>query len=390
MRVRLQQHRWRDCQLLYPTLPAMPADFVYVGLTTPTVTAPQLVFDGNDGAIKDGAGTIIRHANGVPSTATVVDGVGFRRADTGVAIWTFSSLTVPTTTTVTFAGGFAASILTVGDLVIAGTIDARGYADPSNLATLCNNHSAGPGGGAGGFGATAAGGAGGGGAGKNTNAGGAGGSYGAKGGDGGNDQNSFGHGVAVAAYGSLTISPLRGGSGGGAGGAGESGGGGGGGLQLAALGTLVISGGINAGGCGGAAGGSKTGGGGGGSGGAVLVEAPSVHLTGSAKIGAQGGSGGGGDSGTAGQPGPLTNMLAPGGPGGSNGGNGGNGGGYGNIAGQTANDAPSGNGGGGGGGGAAGRIRITSRTGSAMLDGGYLLSPRLVDTLASQGMVDIH
>ena len=380
-----------DCQVLQPTPPAVASDFSYQGLGNVTIAATQtlLVFNTDSGEIRDGAGTVVRMPNASPTQRNVEDGIGFHRVS-GVGIWTFTSLTVPATTTVVFTGASAASILTDGDLSIAGTIDLRGYADPTKAlmsgtaSTLCSGTVAGPGGTIGGTAMTVAMGTGAGGGASDVSAGGGGAGYGATGGAGGNNAAKTGGAAGVVA-GSAAINPLSAGLGGGASGGTTvgNGGGGGGALQLAAEGTITISGTINAGGCGGAAGNANSGGGGGGSGGAILVEAPTVSVTATGVLAANGGGGGGGGDPMVGQgaAGRSNDTAAPGGTAGNNGQTGGNGGsGAGTLTGQAGSN---GNGAGGGGGG-VGRVRLNSRSG-AMLDASAILSPP-----ASQGTVTIQ
>lgn len=383
-----------DCLQLYATAPAAPTDFAYAGLSAPVFAATQtlLMFDTATGEIKDGGGATVRMSNPSPTSRFVENGIGFHRTG-GVGIWTFASLTVPITATVVFKGTYGASLVSVGDMTIAGTIDARGYGFPS--VTLCQGNVAGPGGGAGSMSGTPAGGMGGGAAGGNDHAGGSGASYGGVGGKGGGDGSATpqGGGTPPAVYGTTSISPLTGGSGGGVGGGtgGAIGGGGGGAVQLAAQGSITISGAINAGGCGGGAGGSGRGAGGGGDGGAILVEAPIVHLTATAILAANGGAGGGGDGGMAGQPGQASGSSAgTGGVPGAQGGAGGNGSIAGTPAGANAGDAANNGGGGGGGGGGAGYIRLNTKPSMLAVDAGAVRSPRASDQLATSGSVDIH
>ncbi len=366
-----------DCDALQPTAPAVASDFSYGGLSEPVIAATQtlLIFDTDTGEIRDGSGAVVRMPNAAPQTRFVEDGIGFHRVS-GVGIWTFSKLTVPATTLIVFKSPFAASILSAGDLTIAGMIDVRGYLDPTaalaTMSTVCASAVAGPGGTVGGMGTTAATGAGAGGIATDTTTGAGGGGYGDTGGAGGKNGGTNG-GTAGAVVGSAAINPLAGGFGGGP--SGGNGGGGGGALQLAAEGTLTISGGINAGGCGGLAGDATHGGGGGGSGGAILVEAPTVHLTATAKLAANGGGGGGGGDAVAGQglPGVLGSAQAMGGSAGTggNGAAGGQGGALNSTGGQSGSN---GSVGGGAGGGSVGRVRLNSRTG-ATIDGGSLVSP---------------
>jgi hypothetical protein len=361
-----------DCASLQPTAPAVASDFVYGGLSELTIAASQtlLVFDTDTGEIRDGAGAVVRMPNAAPTSRFVEDGIGFHRVS-GTGIWTFSKLTVPAMTTIVFKSPYAASILSASDLTIAGTIDARGYATPTMMSTLCMGTVAGPGGAPGGVAAAA--GTGAGGSPTDTSTGAGGGGYGDTGGNGGKHGGTTGAtGGPVA--GTTAINPLLGGFGGGT--SGGMGGGGGGALQLAAEGALTISGGINAGGCGGGPGDGTHGGGGGGSGGAILVEAPTIHLTAAAKLAANGGGGGGGGDLTAGQGGPglLGSQQATAGSAG-NGGNGTAGGLGGALNNTTGGNGSNGSTAGGGGGGGIGRMRFNSRAAGATVDGGSIVSP---------------
>jgi hypothetical protein len=364
------------CLALQPTPPAIASDFVYAGLTEPTIAASQtlLVFDVDSGEIKDGSGANVRMPNTDPMARNVENGIGFHVV-TGVGIWTFAKLTVPATATIVFkhsAAAAGAAILSASDLTIAGTLDARGYMDPTQVSTLCTGTVAGPGGTIGASGATAATGTGAGGSAADATTGGGGAGYGAGGGIGGNHGGTLG-GTAGATAGASTINPLAGGFGGGcsgtAGTTNGGGGGGGGALQLAAEGTITVSGGINAGGCGGSAGAAAHGGGGGGSGGAVLIEAPTVHVTATGVLAANGGGGGAGGDATssAGTPGKTSEDPAGGGTGGSAGGAGG-------ALGATAGVQGTGGNGAGGGGGGVGRVRLNSSAGAA-LDTNSTVSP---------------
>ena len=364
-----------DCQALQPTAPAVASDFAYGGLSEPTIAAAQtlLVFDTDTGEIRDGSGAVVRMPNATPMSRNVENGIGFHRVS-GVGIWTFSKLTVPATTTVVFKSAYAASILSATDLTIAGTIDLRGYADPTKAlmggtSTLCQGTVAGPGGTIGGTQSTVAMGMGAGGGAADLSTGAGGGGYGDTGGAGGKNGATNG-GTAGTAAGMDTINPLLAGFGGGA--SGGDGGGGGGALQLAAEGTITISGTINAGGCGGNPGlAAAPGGGGGGSGGAILVEAPTVHVTSTGILAANGGGGGAGGSATAtkGDPGDASVNPAVGGMG-----SGSRPGGAGGVLGTTSGQSGTGGNGAGGGGGGVGRVRLNSRTG-ATLDMNPVISP---------------
>src|SRR5262249_13461916 len=173
-----------DCQALQPTPPAVAGDFVYGGLSEPTISQPLLVFDADTGEIKDGAGATVRMPNVTPGTRNVENGIGVH-VTAGVGIWTFSKLNVPASTTIVFkhtAASKGVSILSASDLTIAGTIDARGYSDPTMATTLCTGNVAGPGGTPGGSGPTSAAGGGAGGSTSDPMAGGGGGGYRAGGG----------------------------------------------------------------------------------------------------------------------------------------------------------------------------------------------------------------
>jgi hypothetical protein len=206
--------------------------------------------------------------------------------------------------------------------------------------------------------------------------GGGGGGFGLAGGAGG-DGHGGGHGVGAAASspnGNTTLTPLRGGCGGGPGGEPDGqgvllagpGGPGGGAIQIAARDAIAMNGSIQAAGFGGyggawTPGGGRAGAGGGGSGGAIFLEAPSVTVTDSASLCANGGAGGeGSDSsefGSVGQSGSCSETSPATSSGrASDGGDGGDGA-YGSHA-ATNGSNGAGEGGGGGGGGGVGRLRV--------------------------------
>lgn len=198
-----------------------------------------------------------------------------------------------------------------------------------------------------------------------------GGAYCGKGGKGGSATGSLG-GVA---YGSPELVPLLGGSSGGA--AGTDAGAGGGAVQVVAGGVLTIAatGVIHVGGGNGMWGSS-----GAGSGGAILLEAPDISVLGT--LAANGGGGGegtaNGDDGFRGSP---DDVAAPGGHTGTettddDGGNG--------SAAAAIDGSPGGKTNGGGGGG-AGRIRLNSTTGEAVVTG--TVSPALETECVSQGQL---
>lgn len=198
-----------------------------------------------------------------------------------------------------------------------------------------------------------------------------GGAYCGKGGKGGSATGSLG-GVA---YGSPELVPLLGGSSGGA--AATDAGAGGGAVQVVAGNVLTIAatGVIHVGGGNGMWGSS-----GAGSGGAILLEAPEISVLGT--LAANGGGGGegtaNGDDGFRGSP---DDVAAPGGNTGtaSTDDDGGNG-----SAAAVIDGSPGGKTNGGGGGG-AGRIRLNSTTGEAVVTGTF--SPSLETECVSQGVL---
>ncbi len=263
-----------------------------------------------------------------------------------------SSLTVEPSAKITVTGGLPLILISIGDIHLNGTIDANGAGStrgPGGFTQETTN--------------AAGGGPGGGGAGSDTAAA-TGGSYCGLGGAG-----AVTGGTAAtipAAYGSVDLRPLAGGSSGGNGAAGGAGAGGGG-IQIVSGGTFTMAQGsyINVGGGGGNFGGDSTqNAGGGGTGGSILIEATTVSLSGI--LAANGGGGGAGGGGAATSGGDATPNSTPA-PGGTNtgavqsaGGAGGaasiiDGLGGGDLAGSSA----------GGGGGGAGRIRINTSTGNA-------------------------
>jgi len=232
-------------------------------------------------------------------------------------IFNFTNVNIPTGVTVTFeknATNTPVTILALGDVSIAGTIDIRGGASPGVGAAGDGNigDDGLPGiGGPGGFNGATGGsigtnrrggdgigpGAGGGGSlqGTVTTCGGGGAGFGSAGGQNRVCSGSF-KGAAGSVYGVAELLPLIGGSGGGGGAAGTAfrgsgGGGGGGAILIAVSGTINVTGSIIA--DGGPSGSSSGGGlgasGGGGSGGAIRIVA--TTLTGNGVIRANGGSG---------------------------------------------------------------------------------------------------
>ncbi len=170
--------------------------------------------------------------------------------------------------------------------------------------------------------------------------------------------------------------PLTAGSAGGSG-AGP-GGAGGGAIQLVAANAIAVPGKIHVGGEGGYTGGvynpaGSQEAGGGGSGGAILLEAPSVQITGT--LAANGGGGGQGD-GTFGADATPDSTAAKGGNDGMHGSLGGDGSSSSGIDGEDGKVDPDTTAGGGG--GAAGRIRINSRPDGSFIGG--TISPSSICT----------
>jgi hypothetical protein len=191
--------------------------------------------------------------------------------------------------------------------------------------------------------------------------GGAGGSLGSRGGSGGKGNGDNGA-AGTAAPPVVGLSVLQGGcsgtDGGDGGGSGTRGGRGfgGGGIYLVAGQTLTIHGIVTASGTGGRGGRTaKAGGGGGGSGGMIVLYAPTVEVTASAQIFANGGGGGAGAPGsTAGGDGTTSSAPLSPGKGGIGQGDGGDGA----FVTTTAETGMSSTDGGGGGGGGVGVIYV--------------------------------
>ena len=396
------------CEEMYPRAPVSRSDFDTTNLTPVNVTAGGGI--STETGLIGGGPNPIRHQNMDPNAYEVHDGIGFHvvaiPGQTGkMGIYTFKSLTLAQGQSLNAYGNNALALVSAGDMTISGVVDVTcaGNVFLAGGGPNAKPYLAGPGGGAGGQpGATnsgvSVGNKGGGSGADNTHqGGGGGGAYGDAGGNGGAEGNNLG-GAGGMAYGDAMLMMLVGGSGGGAGGQGGSangsfGGGGGGVALLVAQGTLTLGnttgavGGVNAGGCGGTAD-TMVGGGGGGAGGAILLQALSVHI---AAMGGAGANGGGGSAANAmasantnGKSGAISTTAASGGAGGSAAG------GAGGVASATAGTTAgqpgvdSGNSGGGGG-GAVGRIRIESQSGAATVDANGIVSPA-----ASQGTVDIH
>ena len=228
---------------------------------------------------------------------------------------------------------------------------------------------------------------GGGGAGTDTTASG-GGSYCGIGGAGGAES---GPAASGAAYGAPAISPLLAGSSGG-----DHGGAGGGAVQLVAGNSITIGAGglVAAGAGGGGFGGIRTqNADGGGSGGSILLESLAVTVAGT--LTANGGGGGAGTSLDVGAPPPkdpgganATPNATPaaGGRKGIGPSSGGDGSGGASINGTAGSFTATDNNAAGGGGGGAGRIRINTKSGAAMLTGATI-SPPASTPCATEGKV---
>jgi hypothetical protein len=329
--------------------PATPVAITITGIAT---------FDTDTGFVN---GVISR-----PIGTGVKNNIGFDKLTfmgANLGVFSVSALAVTSTGTIRFIGARAAVFIVQGDATISGTIDGTGGCHGTSKAC------AGPGGGTGGTFATAATGCGPGGAGKmdaatGADTGGGGGGGGIAGAAGGIETASatnFPGGTAGAACITSMLQPLVGGSGGGGGGPGgsatpTSGGGGGGALQLTAFDRINVDGVITMGGAGGDTGPTDAtnggAGGGGGAGGAILLEAPSVTVTGT--LAANGGGGGGASdhlvAGAAGTTATANAIAAPGGAAANAGtGDGGAGGALNKLAvkGGASTDVNSGAGGGG-------------------------------------------
>jgi len=334
--------------------------------------------DTNDGSI-----TGARLAVG---NDTVNGGIHFVVRN-GVAIFRFKSLEIVGPLVV--QGSNALALVAIDGITVDAPLDLRGDCTASNP---------GPGGFAGGAPQTDGNGPGGnkGSGVLDESSGGGGGANGGDGGDGGDGttgSNPNG-GNGGSALDDPMITVLRGGGGGGGGGtaAGGRGGGGGGAIQLATNGPILFAvvGGINAGGCGGKRGADKTPGGGGGAGGTILVEAPTISLEDMAVLAVNGGGGGGADNpsegSTDGENGRSDLQLAGGGDHGNKGGSGGSGAAGATLDGSSGNNAQNG----GGGGAGVGRIRLNTRSGSATVGQGVVVSPPLTEAPSTQGSAAVN
>lgn len=350
------------CLAAAPSNGVDPGD---VAMTESILITEDATFDTDTGLITGGLQR--EPGSGVRS------GIGYRavaqpNSTVELGVFAFRDLTIGHDATVQIIGSRAAVLLVGGVANIGGILDLTGgRGDRTN---------AGPGGGIGARStaehATGCGPGGDGGKSITGTGGGGGGAGGSEGPQGGMGAGAAAAGTGHAACINALLEPLVGGSGGGLGANSSAasyarGGGGGGALQITALGSLELTGRIDAGAEGGAAGplageGGGASGAGAGAGGGILLEAPMVTIADQAALTANGGGGGGGgtsSAGTDGQHGPATNDYARGGDGGTGGAGGGTGGAANSPAdvGQSANHA-----GGGGGGFGAIAIRGTTRS----------------------------
>ena len=340
---------------------------VAIGLTTTITIARETTVDTDTGKLSGG----FKRVQG----QGVIAGIGYQQATFAgmpIAVFSFAQLDVTANGSLVIQGSRPAVFVIAGALTIDGVVHAG--------ATCGSGNCPGPGGGAGTPFTVVGGGCGGGSGGAHdaagADAGGGGGAGGENGAAGGSDTRAgvaFPGGSGGLACVPAMIEPLTGGSGGSGGGPGSvaptSGGAGGGALQLTALGSITITGTVEAGGAGGSGGpgdavaGNGGAGAGGGAGGALLLEAPTITLAASSVLAANGGGGGGAGSGaTTGSPGAHGATSATPAAGGAPAA-GGQPGGAGGAAGAPAQPGTSGtesNGGGGGGG--AGRIHVRARS----------------------------
>jgi hypothetical protein len=298
--------------------------------------------------IDTGSSTLCRGATVTPSfTRCVIIG---------------QSITVPPGATITVVG-LNPLILLADTITISGTLDAashRGMLDgPGADASFCATNFVTPNTGSG----------------EPDGGGGFGGSFGAKGGNGGGGAKDGAPGVAPDGL-ATTTSLLHGGCKGAAGaGTGGVEGHGGGAVTLIAKTSVMIAGTVNASGASGAGGKTSGGGGGGGSGGMIVLDAPTVNVTG--QCFANGGGGGEGANANAngedGHESASPGTAGAGGLVGTNiGGDGGAGGAgtspVGTVGVKGVDGGGGAIGGGGGGGGSVGIIKVISSSATGTND----------------------
>lgn len=297
-----------------------------------------------------------------------------------VCLFDVGSLTVTSTGNIRVTGAYPLVIVSQGDVVVDGVIDASSYSMPLSGSSVIGP-GAGTGGNAGANGTA--------GSSNNTDGGGGGGGFGGNGGNGAAEGSGSGGGMGGAMAAS-TLIPLLGGANGGGGSNGGMGGSSGGAIQITAFGTLSVDGTIAAAGGGGRGGGEYGGGGGGGSGGAILLQAPTITLGSSTTAPAVTVAGGGGASGGCGtgmpglfgQDGFYAALGQAAGGVACGGSDGGVGGGAATAGGTNAAGGSSSNGSGGG--GSVGRVVFMSRSGAVPAGstnpstGGALAHPTLM------------
>lgn len=324
-------------------------DFV-VSETNCTIASGELLASCGDGA------SVLAY-----KLATQTDG-------SKVGVYVARSIRIEAAAQLTVEGNYPVVLVALDQISILGRLIAAGKADTAvgggATQTASNTKGGGPGGGGAGSTSSAAGG----------------GSYCGLGGAGAVESGNPAPGGT--AYGTAALSPLVGGSGGGDGNG--NGGAGGGALQLVAKNSVTVAAGgsIHVGGGGGEFGGAALTqeAAGGGSGGAILLEAAAVTVAGT--LAANGGGGGEGALGNAGADASGDDQPALGGNDvtkGSNGGNGSAGASVDGTAGAVMAGFTAGAGGGG-----AGRIRINTKSGAAILTAATL-SPATSTPCATQG-----
>jgi hypothetical protein len=331
-----------------------------------------LTFDTDTGSITGLTAGEVR-----PAGPGELAGIHFATDDTscrGLGVFSVASLSVPVGGEILGVGGRGLVLLARGAVAIDGAIVVSALGPQARAGGSEGGARGQPGqgpspGGAGTY------------SGSCCDGGGGGGGHLAEGGRGGDASLAVG-GAGGMVTGSDALVPLCGGSGGGGEAspywpAGGVGGGAGGGAVQISSGELisVAAGSVRAGG-GGGPGGYESGGGGGGAGGAILLEAPVVEVVGSVLC--NGGGGGAGAYHPAAGPGIDGDEGGAGGLSAGSGSAGGNGGSGATWVGASARPDP---GNGGGGGGAAGRIRINTLSGAALITGTVSPSP------VSQGFV---
>ncbi len=394
------------CLQFVPTVGAQTPDLDGTGLLDFSAASGDTIVNTDTGQITHASSTL-RAPNSNSSAREVISGIAYRQDASGVAVFSFKSLTVASGATLRLVGLHGVSLVSSGFISVDGVVEGRPM---DGTGTVCASLTAGPGGYAGGTPATEVpsadatngSGPGGGGAGPGQDIvgnGGSGGGHAAKGGGCSTGCLAVPScGPLGASYDGPTLTTFRGGSGGGgAGGGGGDGGGGGGAVQLIAAGTITIgssassAAGVDVGGCGG-----QSSGGGGGAGGAILIEAPHVQLGAYAVLAANGGAGG--SNGHDGANASFDDQCACAFPGfGCCLSQSGNGGAKTSLAGGAGAAFPTSSPDGGcggditndgdGGGGAAGFIRINTLDGTVLQSATAIISPSTTSGAASLGPI---